>query len=249
MKSLKNLSVVLERPRNPGNIGAVARAMNNTGLTQLILIDPCPYLIEEAFKMAMGSIQLLKNAQVYPTLNEALKDFQFVIGTTRRRGRIRKALHTPREAAAKILENLDQNKVALVFGNEKDGLNNEDLFQCNLITTIPANPKQPSFNLAQAVLLYGYEIYLASLEKLNGGKLKIGPSSADQATREKMYLMMDQTLTRIGFYEHGSPKNLMRSLRQLFGKADLSYRDVRILKGIFSQMNRVLDYGTPDDLP
>lgn len=249
MKSLDNLSIVLERPRSAGNIGSVVRAMNNTGLSNLILVDPCPYLIEEGFRMAMGSIQLLKKARVAETLEEALKGFHVVIGTTRRRGRIRKAIITPREVGHKVVENLPANKVALVFGNEKDGLNNKDLFQCHWISNIPASSKQPSYNLAQAALVYCYEIHVASLEKKNGETLSISPEIADQQTREKMFQMMDQTLTRIGFYEHGSPKNLFRSLRQLFGKSDLNYRDVRILKGIFSQMNRVLDEGSPDDLP
>ncbi len=249
MKLLDNLSIVLERPRSAGNIGSVARAMNNTGLTQLILIDPCEYLIEECFKMAMGSIQIVQNARVASNMTEALEGFQVVIGTSRRRGRIRKALLTPHEVGEKIVSSVSANKVALVFGNEKDGLNNDDLFKCDWITTIPASSKQPSLNLAQAVLIYGYETYVQSLEKKNGEALKLGPSVASLESREKMYELMNQTLSRIGFYEHGSPTNLMRSLKQLFGKSNLSSRDVRIIKGIFSQMNHVLDHGTPDDLP
>ncbi len=249
MSLFQNLSIVLERPRGAGNIGAVARAMKNTALSNLILVDPCPYLVEEGFRMAMGSIEILKKARVVASMEEALHGFQVVIGTTRRRGRIRKALLTPREVGAKVLESVPANKVALVFGNEKDGLSNPDLFQCHWISNIPANPKQPSLNLAQAVLVYCYELYVAGLEKTDAASLTLSPAVADQQTREKMYQMMDQTLARIGFYEHGSPHNLLRSLRQLFGKSNLSYRDIRILKGIFAQMNRVLDNGTPDDLP
>jgi len=246
VKPFENLTVVLERPRSAGNIGSVARVMKNTGLTQLTLVDPVPYLIEEGFRMAMGSIEILKEARVVSSLEEALKGTQLVIGTTRRRGRIRKSLITPREVGTKVNDALSQNKVAIVFGNEKDGLSNPDLFQCHWISSIPANPKQPSYNLAQAVMIYAYEVFMANWEAKTENE--IAPI-VDQQSREKMYRLMDSTLTRIGFYEHGSPKNLMRSMRQLFGKANLSSREVRILRGIFGQMSQVLDNGTPDDLP
>lgn len=246
MKPLEHLTIVLERPLNAGNVGSVARVMKNTGLSNLILVNPKPYLNEEGFKMAMGSIELLKKAKVVSTLKEALEGFQMVIGTTRRRGRIRKSLLNPREVGEKVLPALQKNKVAIVFGCEKDGLSNDSLFLCHWISSIPASPKQPSFNLAQAVMVYAYEIFMNHWENKHGKQ--VAPI-VDQQARESMFELMDNTLTRIGFYEHGSPKNLMRSLRQLFGKADLNKRDVRILKGIFSQMTRVIEKGNPGDLP
>lgn len=250
MASLQNLTVVLERPLNSGNIGSVARAMKNMGLRRLLLVDPAAsHTCQDAVKMAMGARDILEKARLFPTLRKALDGFQLVVGTTRRKGRIRRPLLTPRELAPKVLEMLPKNKVALVFGNEKDGLSNEDLFQCHWISIIPTAPEQPSLNLAQAVMIYCYEIFLAAEKKNIEGNGNRFTKLADQQTREKMFDLIDATLLRIGFYEHGSPVKLMRSVRQLLGKANLSEREIRILRGIFGQMQRVLDVGLAGDLP
>src|SRR6266545_4648851 len=137
---LANIRIVLVEPQHSGNIGAVARAM-------------------KARMMAMHAVDILQQAQIVPTLTQAVDDAGFVVGTTRRLGKARQAHLSPRALAPMLLELAHSNPVVLVFGREDRGLTNEELERCHELITIPSHPEFASLNLSQAVLLVCYELY------------------------------------------------------------------------------------------
>ena len=160
--ALDNIRVVLVEPQHSGNIGAVARAMKNMALSRLVLVNPADHLAMEARMMAMHALDILQQAQVVDTLTQAIADAGYVVGTTRRLGRSRQAQQTSRSIAPLLLELAASNPVALVFGREDSGLTNDELARCHELITIPAHPTFGSLNLAQAVLLVCYELYVSA---------------------------------------------------------------------------------------
>lgn len=230
-----HIAIVLVRPKSAGNIGSVCRAMKNTGLSRLILIDPCDYLNDEAKKMAVGDRSILGKARVYSDLKKALKPFHWTIATTRRARRRFNEEWTPKDIAQRIVHLPDTHKVALVFGPEDMGLSNEEISLCQAMLTIPSHPKFPSLNLAQAVMVCVYEIYCASLSN-------VCPSSkedlASMEALEGMYQHLQKVLTELKYFSRGKPGTLMESIRNFLGRARLGARDVRILRGVFSTIQR-----------
>lgn len=231
---LSNVSIVLVRPKNPGNIGAVARAMKNTGLRKLILIDPCDFKTPEVEKMAVGDFSILGKVRIYKGLKEALKPFLWAVATTRRARRRFKPLLSPKEVAQKVAFMKNHARIALVFGPEDMGLENAEIALCQNVSTIPAHQALPSLNLAQAVMIYAYEIYCASLRR---SKACVG-DLASVRELEGMYEHFEKVLRKIKFFSRGKPQRLMESIRNFLSRAALSPRDVRILRGIFSTIER-----------
>lgn len=164
--SLDNLCIVLVRPKYSGNIGAAARAMLNVGVHNLRLVDPAAFCRQEAETMAVHARGLLDTMHTYTSLREAIADCHMVIGTTCRPGLYRKDTQSPRGIAPQIVQTLTTNQVAVVFGPEDTGLTNTDLRYCHRLVTIPTAPTFSSLNIAQAVLVCCYEIFLAAQEKL-----------------------------------------------------------------------------------
>jgi len=232
---IDDIRIVLVRPQGQMNIGSVARAMKNVGLRELALVDPVGSPIHpDARLMAVGAHNILEDALLFPQLADALADCTWVIGTTRRGGKRREGVVDPRQMAAEIAEIIQQNKVAVVFGSEDRGLSNRDLDLCQRLVTIPAHEEYGSLNLAQAVMIVCYELYLASGRKkdtLPGKRL------ATSAELEGMYRHMGETLLRIGFLEQNNPQRMMAVLRRIFSKAQLDLREVRVLRGICRQAN------------
>ena len=167
MTPLSNISIVLVHTAYPENIGSVARVMKNMGLHELVLINPVPYKIIEAYALAHKSKDILDNALVYTDLEEALSPFTFIVGTTQRVRGPHYPLYTPRDIADEIKTIGNQKKIALVFGRESRGLTNEELRNCHIISTIPTAVDQPAINLAQAVMIFCYEIYQQTLAEGN----------------------------------------------------------------------------------
>ena len=232
---IEDIRVVLVRPQGQMNIGSVARAMKNAGLKELALVDPVgPPIHPDARLMAVGAHDILEDALIFTHLADALAECTWVIGTTRRGGKRREGVIDPRQMAAEIAEIIQRNKVAVVFGPEDRGLSNRDLDLCQRLVTIPAHEEYGSLNLAQAVMIVSYEIYLASQQKK-------GPSSgkklATSAELEGMYRHMEEALLRIGFLEQNNPKRMMAVLRRIFSKAQLDPREVQVLRGISRQVN------------
>jgi len=231
---LNNVSIVLVRTKTPGNIGAVARCMMNMGLSRLVLVRPPGDDNGEAIKLAAGAEEILRNAVLTETLQEAIAEHRLVIGTSRHLGRNRRNICAPREMDAKILPLLPQNRIALVFGREVNGLDKDDLALCNEFIAIPSSDAFPSLNLSHAVCIVAYELFIAD---------RISPASAGKALAragelEAFYQHLQKVLEESGFLGPHNRDHMMTSVRQLFGKSRLEQRDINILHGIISALAR-----------
>lgn len=244
MNILNNLSairIVLVNTTHPGNIGATARAMKNMGLTQLYLVNPKIFPHVDATARASGADDLLATAQVVTTLDEAVADCKLIIGTSARSRGIPWPLLNVREAAEKMRQEAVKNKIAIVFGQEQFGLTNEELECCHFVITIPCNPDYASLNLAAAVQIIAYEIRMA----FGGDKLAMPlaePGVYDLATAEEMqkfYEHLQQTLIELEFLDPKNPRKLMRRLIRLFNRARVEKREINILRGILTAMEKV----------
>ena len=232
---MENIRIVLVRPQGMMNIGSVARAMKNVGLTELALVNPsAPPLHPDARVMAVRAHDILERALAVSRLTDAIADCTWVIGTTRRRGKGREGVIDPRQMASEIADIAQQNKVAVVFGPEDKGLTNRDLDLCQRLVTIPSHEEYGSLNLAQAVMIICYEIYLASHH--NETDLRTCRLATSEEL-EGMYYHMEEALLRIGFLDQNNPKRIMAVLRRIFSRARLNPREVKILRGICRQSN------------
>lgn len=242
-KALDNISIVLVEPQSSGNVGSVARAMKNTGFNDLVLINPCDYKNNEAYSFACKADSVLHKARVFDGLASYMKEPRVIIGTTRRMGRARYPVFTLQESAPKILELAANNNVAILFGREDRGLENEELPLCDMLVEIPTDPGYPSLNLAQAVMLVCYHLFAASGEK--SPVLKLAP----RQELEKMYVHMEETFRKLGYGEKGGEyllEAVMRSFRRLFGRTGLMQKEINMLRGIFTQIeNRTVRDGAP----
>jgi len=195
---LDSINIVLSHTSHPGNIGAAARAMKTMGLFQLTLVKPKNFPSMEATVRASKADDVLKNATVVDTLDEGLKQFSLVVGTSSRSRHLDVPLLTARELAEKIRDEYQNEKVAILFGTENSGLTNEELSRCHYHVYIPANPDYCSLNLASAVQLISYELRVAHL----GSSVKdIEKEPAPIVTGEQMegfYQHLEQTLIQVG---------------------------------------------------
>ncbi len=232
----ENICVVLVEPQGPRNIGSVCRAMMNFGLSDLRLVNPqTDHLLHEARQMAVKATVVLEAARIYDSLESALADCVHSIATTRRFGRYREDMLHPDEAARQLLPITTENRAALVFGREDKGLHTSELDLCQQFVTIPTDERLPSMNLAQAVALCLYEIKKALGEM--SGKVHGRKQLADNQTLEQMYQHMQESLTRVGFLNPQNPDHIMRAFRRILGRSGLNEREVRIMRGLFSQMD------------
>lgn len=227
------LAVVLFRPQIPENIGAAARAMNNMGLSRLILVRPENCDLSRIVKMATGtSIDIIEQVELYDNLNEALGPFHFVAGTTARTGAHRPPMTSPRSLAAALSVVSERNRAAVLFGPEDRGLANEHLRLCHTIVRIPTAGFS-SLNLAHAVMIICYEILMAS----GGPPEKQTPRLADGFELEGMYSHLKEVLMKIGFIDRQNPEHWMLNLRRFFSRIQLRAREVRVIRGICRQMD------------
>ncbi|HXZ34699.1 MAG TPA: RNA methyltransferase [Thermodesulfobacteriota bacterium] len=251
---LRNITIVLVRPQYAGNIGAVCRAMKNMGLTRLNLVSPeQDPLSAEARMMATSAKDILQKAKIFPSLEDALQGFRWIAGTSARKGINRGPFISPREICPEIIQHARSIPVAILFGPEDRGLTNRELDPCHALISIPTHPGLSSLNLAQAVILLSYELYLASLYEIRNEECGMQnekrirreearsssgllPLLAEFQKVEKMYAHLEQLLLRIGFLDSNNPKRIMHTLRRIFGRANLCDRDVAILRGIFRQL-------------
>jgi TrmH family RNA methyltransferase len=231
---LDNISLVLVDTKTPRNMGAVARCMMNMGLSNLVLVRPPADRENEARKLAAGAHCLLDKAQLFSTLRDAVSDFGLVIGTSRHQSRWRRNFHTPRVLAEKLMPYLPGNRVAIVFGNEVNGLENDDIALCHELISIPSSSAFPSLNLSHAVMVVTYELFVAAQAKLPASDRTLARSSE----LENFFGHLQKSLQDMGFIDKAHPEHMMFSLRQLFGRARLDRRDVSILRGILSQIER-----------
>jgi tRNA/rRNA methyltransferase len=234
--ALARIAVVLVEPREPGNIGAAARAMANAGLSRLVLVRPPEFLVPAAFRMALAARGILESALVAADLGEALSGFGFVAGTTRRGGTGRGGRVTPRQLAAEVLAAAADNDCALLFGREDNGLTNSELRFCQRLVTIPTHEGFGSLNLAQAVLLVAHEIFVAG-EAAGAGAVASGRRRAPTEDLEGLYAQMERVLLQIGYLHPQNPGRMMRVFRSLIGRAGPDAREVRALRGVLRQVS------------
>jgi tRNA/rRNA methyltransferase len=229
---LNSVCTILVRPRFHENVGSVARALKNMGLSRLIIVDGCSPLHPRAYTLASGAEDILERAEEYPSLREATADMGRIIGMTSRQGKERMPLLTPQEMAKEITPLCAGNTIGLAFGSEKEGLTNEELTLCHSLVKIPSAQDFSSLNLAQAVMLVVYELFQCSAKP--SGK----PVQLIKAEKlERMFDQMEKSLLSIGFLDVQNPKRIMKVLRRLFGRCELQEREVQILHGIWDRMD------------
>jgi TrmH family RNA methyltransferase len=227
------IRIVLVATSHPGNIGAVARAMKNMGLDDLALVAPESFPNAAATARASGAADLLAAARVHATLAEAVGDCGLVIGTTARARQLNWTILEPREAAPQILAAAGRGAAAIVFGSERAGLTNDELALCNWLVTIPTATEYASLNLAMAVQILVYELWLARRTGTGAIDVRDVPlASSDEV--ERLYGHLEQVLDEIEFRDRTGRGHLMARIRRLFNRAVLDQNELNILRGILT---------------
>ena len=227
---LENIVIVLHRPRKLVNIAAVVRAMKNMGLSRLRLVDPAEYDPYDIEGIAHRSADVLDRAAIHATLDAALADAIFVVGTTARPREAGPPVGRPRDLAPDMLARAAGGPVALVFGPEDNGLSNAELDRCHRRLAIPTDPAYPSLNLAQAVLLVAYELRQASGQPATPARQPPQPASAAQL--EELFGTLERALWGVEFFKSHTATGIMRTLRGLIHRADPSAREAALLKAM-----------------
>ncbi|MET0533435.1 MAG: RNA methyltransferase [Steroidobacter sp.] len=228
-----SIRVVLVEPNHPGNIGAVARAMKNMGLSALHLVRPKAFPHAEATARASGADDVLDAARVHEDFADAIADCGLVVGTSARQRHLPWDLVEPRECAQDIASAAQVGNVAVVFGSEKYGLSNDDLARCNRLVTIPTATEYASLNLGMAVQVIAYELWLAR----RAGAPASPPPEVPFATAEEMvrlYEHFERVLEEIDFRDRTGGGHLMARIRRLFNRARLDQNEMNILRGILT---------------
>tara|TARA_R110002094_G_scaffold744_8_gene3923 strand:- start:325 stop:1119 length:795 start_codon:yes stop_codon:yes gene_type:complete len=255
VEMLSSLRVVLVNTTHPGNIGGVARAMKNMGISRLVLVQPRDFPADAAFARAAGATDILDQALVVETLDEALVGCQLVVGASARGRHIPWPVVDPRQLAEQVasvfsaaVEPLPQ--VALVFGREDRGLTNDELHRCHRHVHIPSNPEFSSLNLAAAVQVICYELRMAALavQKEQGQSPQAEPhwgtawdiESASSDELERLFSHMEKVMTDIEFLDPENPRQLMTRLRRLYLRSHLDRVEVSILRGILTATEKVV---------
>lgn len=235
---LSRVRVVLCRPSHPGNIGAAARAIKTMGLSQFALVAPRVFPHEESTVRASGAVDVLERATVHATLDDALTGCVLAIGLSIRHRELVGSVLAAREAAIEAIAHAATGDVALVFGNETSGLDNDEVSRCQVLAFIPANPDYGSLNLAAAVQILTYEVRMAA--GLRGGYAAITYPLAMQEEVEGLHRHATATLTDLGFLNPKRPRRLLPRLRRLFARTRLEHEEVNILRGILSAVDDAL---------
>lgn len=235
-----NIRIVLVNTTHPGNIGGAARAMKNMGLQHLYLVAPRDYPNEQAVWRAASATDVLDAAVVLPALEDAIRDCQFVVGTSARERRIPWPLLDSRACAQRIASVSSTDQVAILFGREDRGLTNEELQLCNLHLNIPTADSYSSLNLAMAVQIVAYELRMG---------LRPSDATVDEQSQwdapfssvenmERFYSHLEETLVDIEFLDPAAPRQLMSRLRRLYGRVRLDEMELNILRGILTETQK-----------
>ncbi|HAL39646.1 MAG TPA: rRNA methyltransferase [Polaromonas sp.] len=247
---------VLINTSHPGNVGATARAMKVMGFDDLVLVAPRWANVlnrEETIQRSSGALDVLKNARIVATLDEALDGMEHLCATAMTPRDFGPPTVTPRahfadlfgqadlsskqELATPVKQGLRPDSVAFLFGSERFGMQNDDVYRCHVALSIPTDPKFGSLNLAAAVQLIAYDWR----EALGGFTVQAAtaePQLADAAAVAGMLKHWEEALTDIGFLDPASPKKLMPRLNQLFNRAQLSPEEIHILRGVARAMSQ-----------
>ncbi len=265
---LNHIRTVLIHNSHPGNIGAAARAMKNMGLSRLYLVAPKEFPSDEATARATSAKDILENAIVVSRVEEALVGCNLILGTSSRERSLSWPLFTAREAAEKIISELDSNsdskstdkplEVAILYGCEQSGLSNQELQYCHAQIMIPTNTEHASLNLAQAVQIISYELWVAATSRSSifAKKAKEAKETKKEEDCSRHIHLAEQSLSAnfeetSGFYDHleqalvdiqyldrENPGQLMPRLKRLFGRAGLDKVEINILRGILTTLQK-----------
>ena len=234
---LQNIRIVLVETSHSGNIGSAARAMKTMGLSNLYLVSP-KSVDEQSIALAAGADDVMRNAHIVDTFEQAIEDCSLVIGTSARLRHLQSTLIDPRKCAEKA--SAHQGQVAIVFGRERVGLTNEELLKCHYHLNIPANPEYSSLNLAMAVQLVSYEMRMAFLakDKTENALSMIEDIYPTAQEMEYFFAHMEQIYKTLGFIQN---QGVMQKLRRLYNRSSLEKNELNILRGMLSAVEKRLD--------
>lgn len=245
---LSNIRIVMINTFHPGNIGAAARALKNMGLRELYLVDPRQYPDPEAESRASGALDVLGNATVVATLEEAIQDCPLVIGASARSRSFPWPMLDAAQCAEKSVAEASQAPVAIVFGRERMGLTNDELMLCNYHVAIPADPAHPVLNVSSAIQVICYEIWKSHLANLpqsepqpSGQHSSARVDSAEYPSHQEMtyfYQHLEQTLRDVGFLVPQHEGKSMTKLRRLFNRCRPEALELNMLRGILKAIQR-----------
>ena len=230
-----NIEFILVEPSHPGNVGAAARAIGTMGFKNLVLVKPTKHPHPESRARSSGALDILLDARVCGTLEEAIADSSLVIGTTARQRRISVPIDSIHECTESIFESSLKQKVSILFGPETSGLSNNDIDRCNRLVYIPTGEMHSSLNLSMAVQVIAYQLNLAFFG------LEEGQETRDLASGKEMELFyehLEDVLLETGFLNPTNPKQLMRRLKALFNRAQLDDNEVNIMRGILTSYQK-----------
>lgn len=229
----ENITIVLNKPKYPGNVGSVARSARNMGIERISVVGNRGLASEEMKQMATHfAAGIVDGIQHFDALDEALAPFQYIVGTTSRRGSARGPVVSPREMAERMVDISQKNDVALLFGPEDTGLSNDDLRFCHLLVTIPTSKRNKSINLSHAAMILCYEIFAARMEPLDA----FTPRLAASSELEGMYDHMKTLLMKIGFLNPENPEFWMMHIRRFLSRTNLFSKEVKIIRGVCRQL-------------
>lgn len=248
--AFENIRMVMVNTTHPGNIGAAARAMKNMGLSRLVLVDPKEFPSEKAVWRAAGALDVLDNVEVVPTLADAVKDCELIIGTSARERRIPWPLLTPKECGDRVWAESANHQVAIVFGREDRGLTNEELQTCNFHVTIPGNPEYPVLNIASALQVICYEIRMSHLTAEEGKAPHFDDWDMPPAKQQDVdyyFKHLEETLEKLGFYDPDNPRQTMTRLRRLYGRIRLDEMELSIMRGMLTSIQNFIHRADHDN--
>ena len=234
---LDKIRIVLSHTSHAGNIGAAARAMKTMGLQALYLVNPESFPDKKAHIRAVSARDLLAQAQVCSTLDEALEDTVLAAALTTRSRKLEHEAYDARSGAKILLQHAQQHPVALVFGPETSGLTVEEASKCAIKIAIPTNPEYSSLNLASAVQVMAYELRMA-LPEIESSPFQNEPAKFDDI--EFFYKHLEQVMIQTDFLDPEQPRKLMQRIRRLFSRARLEQEEVKILRGILTAVEKQL---------
>lgn len=238
---LSSVRIVLVATSHPGNIGSTARAMKTMGLHSLYLVNPKSFPDFKANEMAAGADDVLNDAIVVNSLEEALAGCQLILATSARPRGLSLPGLIPATGAELISTKADNTQVALVFGREHAGLTNEELLKCHYHINIPSNPEYSSLNLAQAVQIIAYELRMKLLAPKAEVSLQVDEEApADEV--EQFYEHLKEVFIEIQFLKASNPRRLMQRVRRLFNRIQLEKMEVNLLRGMLSQVQKSLEW-------
>lgn len=242
--AFEQIRIVLVNTSHPGNIGGVARAMKNMGLSRLYLVEPRNYPAEKAVWRAAGALDVLDKAVVVDSLDEAIADCSLVIGTSARDRRIPWPMLDPRQCGEQTWREAGEHQVALLFGREDRGLTNDELHKCHYHVHIPANADYSSLNLAAAVQVIAYEVRMAYLaaERSDDNPPGWDQPPAKTEALEHYYAHLQETLEELGFLQPGNPRQTMTRLRRLYNRVRPDDMELSILRGVLTATRNYIYY-------